>query len=90
MVSFKLSRSFWHLVCSLDKDLGLKTPSPSVTMSEKSEEEELLEANKQFGEKLPTDLLIKESPEHYSQSSPELSFQASENQWALDALRNCK
>ncbi|ETE57927.1 Rho guanine nucleotide exchange factor 12 [Ophiophagus hannah] len=73
---------------SPDKDLGLKTSSPSVTMSEKSEEEELLEANKQFGEKLPADLLIKESPEHYSQSSPELSFQASENRWALDALRN--
>ncbi|KAK9395014.1 rho guanine nucleotide exchange factor 12 [Crotalus adamanteus] len=74
---------------SPDKDLGLKTPSPSVMMSEKSEEEEeLLEANKQFGEKLSADLLIKESPEHYSQLSPELSFQASENRCALDALRN--
>ncbi|XP_007422937.1 rho guanine nucleotide exchange factor 12 isoform X1 [Python bivittatus] len=79
---------------SPDKDLGLESPlelktqSPSIAMSEKSEEEELLEANKQFGEKLSADLLIKESAEHYSQISPELSFQASENRWALDALRN--
>uniref|UniRef100_A0ABM5EQ95 Rho guanine nucleotide exchange factor 12 isoform X2 n=1 Tax=Pogona vitticeps TaxID=103695 RepID=A0ABM5EQ95_9SAUR len=79
---------------SPEKDLGLESPlmlkasSPSTAVSEKVEEEGLLAAGRQFGEKAPTDLLIKESPENYSHSSPELSFQLSEDRWALDALRN--
>ncbi|KAJ7304983.1 hypothetical protein JRQ81_010719 [Phrynocephalus forsythii] len=79
---------------SPDKDLGLESPlmrkasSPSAAVPEKVEEEALLEADRQFGEKNPTDLLIKESSENYSHSSPELSFQLSEERWALDALRN--
>ncbi|XP_061448356.1 rho guanine nucleotide exchange factor 12 isoform X2 [Rhineura floridana] len=79
---------------SPDKELGLESPlmlkaqSPSTAMSEKLEEEELLEADRRFGEKPPADLLIKESSEHYSHTGPEHSFQSSEDRWALDALRN--
>ncbi|XP_066495364.1 rho guanine nucleotide exchange factor 12 isoform X2 [Tiliqua scincoides] len=79
---------------SPDKDLGLESPlmlkaqSPSTAMSEKAEEEELLEAGRQFGKEPPANLLIKESSQHYDCSSPELSFQTSEERWALDALRN--
>ncbi|XP_060139089.1 rho guanine nucleotide exchange factor 12 isoform X2 [Zootoca vivipara] len=79
---------------SPDKDLGLESPlmakvqSPSAAMSEKLEEEELLEADRQFGGKPAAELLIKESPEHYSHTSPEHLFQSSEERWALDALRN--
>uniref|UniRef100_A0A670KF49 Rho guanine nucleotide exchange factor 12 n=1 Tax=Podarcis muralis TaxID=64176 RepID=A0A670KF49_PODMU len=81
-------------VCLLDKDMGLESPlmakvqSPSAAMSEKLEEEELLEAGRQFGEKPAAELLIKESSEHYSHTSPEHLFQSSEERWALDALRN--
>uniref|UniRef100_A0A8D2Q228 Rho guanine nucleotide exchange factor 12 n=1 Tax=Varanus komodoensis TaxID=61221 RepID=A0A8D2Q228_VARKO len=76
------------------KELGLESPlirkaqSPSAAMSERSEEEELLEADRSFGEKPPTDLLVKESPERYCHTSPDLSLQISEERWALDALRN--
>ncbi|XP_044295375.1 rho guanine nucleotide exchange factor 12 isoform X2 [Varanus komodoensis] len=79
---------------SPDKELGLESPlirkaqSPSAAMSERSEEEELLEADRSFGEKPPTDLLVKESPERYCHTSPDLSLQISEERWALDALRN--
>uniref|UniRef100_A0A670KDI9 Rho guanine nucleotide exchange factor 12 n=1 Tax=Podarcis muralis TaxID=64176 RepID=A0A670KDI9_PODMU len=68
--------------------LMAKVQSPSAAMSEKLEEEELLEAGRQFGEKPAAELLIKESSEHYSHTSPEHLFQSSEERWALDALRN--
>ncbi|XP_053125152.1 rho guanine nucleotide exchange factor 12 isoform X2 [Hemicordylus capensis] len=80
---------------SPDKDLGLESPLllkaqplSAASVSEKSEEEELLEAEGPFGKEPPADLLIKESSERYSHTSPELPFQISEEQWALDALRN--
>ncbi|XP_062995051.1 rho guanine nucleotide exchange factor 12 isoform X2 [Elgaria multicarinata webbii] len=79
---------------SPDKDVGSESPpmqkaqSPLTAMSEKLEEEEPLEANRQFGEKPPADLLIKESSEHCCHTSPEPPFQISEDRWALDALRN--
>lgn len=83
-------------VCLLDKDLGLESPlmqkaeSPSAAMSEKLEEEELLEANRQFDKEPPADLLIKEPSEHYDRPSSEPTSHISEERWALDALRNCK
>ncbi|XP_048367945.1 rho guanine nucleotide exchange factor 12 isoform X3 [Sphaerodactylus townsendi] len=79
---------------SPDKDLGLESPlmlkaqSPSTAMSEKLVEEELLEASRPFGKGPPTDLLIKESSEHYGPPSSEHVAQISEERWALDALRN--
>ncbi|KAH0623302.1 hypothetical protein JD844_031479 [Phrynosoma platyrhinos] len=71
---------------SPDKDLEME--SPSTAISEKVEEEELLQADRRFREKPPADLLIKESSDNYSHMAPELSFQISEDRWALDALRN--
>lgn len=82
------------LVCLPDKDLEtpltLKAQSPSTSMSEKAEEEELLEAGQQFGKEPRANLLIKESPQHCACTSPDTSLQISEERWALDALRNGK
>ncbi|XP_077162904.1 rho guanine nucleotide exchange factor 12 isoform X3 [Paroedura picta] len=79
---------------SPDKDLGLESPlmlkaeSPSAAMAEKLEEEELLEADSQFGKEPPAELLIKEPSEHCGPPSSESASQISEERWALDALRN--
>uniref|UniRef100_A0A8D0H3M1 Rho guanine nucleotide exchange factor 12 n=1 Tax=Sphenodon punctatus TaxID=8508 RepID=A0A8D0H3M1_SPHPU len=72
----------------LESPLMLKAQSPSTIMSEKSEEEELLVAERQFGKDQRPELLIKESSERYEHTAPDLPFQISEEQWALDALRN--
>ncbi|XP_042327797.1 rho guanine nucleotide exchange factor 12 isoform X2 [Sceloporus undulatus] len=71
---------------SPDKDLEVESPSTAIL--EKVEEEEILEAGRRFREKPPAELLIKESSDNYSHMTPELSFQISEDRWALDALRN--
>uniref|UniRef100_A0A8D0KNC0 Rho guanine nucleotide exchange factor 12 n=1 Tax=Salvator merianae TaxID=96440 RepID=A0A8D0KNC0_SALMN len=79
---------------SPDKDLGLastlilKAQSPSTAMAEKSEEEQLFEAEQQFGRQTQADLLIQESCEHYRHTGPVRPFQASEERWALNALRD--
>ncbi|XP_067420980.1 rho guanine nucleotide exchange factor 12 isoform X2 [Emydura macquarii macquarii] len=79
---------------SPDKDLGLESPlmlkakSPSAIMSEKSEVEDLLVTERHFEEAPGAELTLKESSAHYEQATPNLPFQISEEQWALDALRN--
>lgn len=68
----------------------LKAKSPSAIMSEKSEVEDLLVTERHFEEAPGAELTLKESSAHYEQATPNLPFQISEEQWALDALRNCE
>uniref|UniRef100_A0A8C3L6F3 Rho guanine nucleotide exchange factor 12 n=1 Tax=Chrysolophus pictus TaxID=9089 RepID=A0A8C3L6F3_CHRPC len=75
-----------------DKDLGLDSPlilnaQTSPTMSEKSEVESLLVAERQFDKVQQADLALKESSPCYEHTATNLPL-VSGGQWALDALRN--
>ncbi|XP_010721961.1 rho guanine nucleotide exchange factor 12 isoform X2 [Meleagris gallopavo] len=77
---------------SPDKDLGLDSPlilnaQTSPTMSEKSEVESLLVAERQFDKVQQADLALKESSPCYEHTASNLPL-VSGGQWALDALRN--
>uniref|UniRef100_A0A8C8VHS2 Rho guanine nucleotide exchange factor 12 n=1 Tax=Pelusios castaneus TaxID=367368 RepID=A0A8C8VHS2_9SAUR len=78
---------------SPDKELGLESPlmlkaqSPLANMSKKPEVEDLLVTEEHFA-KEQAELTLKESSAHYEPAIPDLPFQISGKQWALDALRN--
>ncbi|XP_042738160.1 rho guanine nucleotide exchange factor 12 isoform X1 [Lagopus leucura] len=77
---------------SPDKDLGLDSPlilnaQTSPTMSEKSEVESLLVAERQFDKVQQADLALKEASPCYEHTATNLPL-VSGGQWALDALRN--
>ncbi|XP_072210793.1 rho guanine nucleotide exchange factor 12 isoform X3 [Excalfactoria chinensis] len=77
---------------SPDKDLGLDSPlilnaQTSPTVSEKSEVESLLVAERQYDKVQQADLALKESSPCYEHTATSLPL-VSGGQWALDALRN--
>uniref|UniRef100_A0A7M4FT15 Rho guanine nucleotide exchange factor 12 n=1 Tax=Crocodylus porosus TaxID=8502 RepID=A0A7M4FT15_CROPO len=91
----QLTYNYFCVFCLLDKELGLepslilKTQSPSAVMSEKSEVEDLLVTERQFGKEQQEDeLVLKESSACCEQATADVPFRVSEERWALDALRS--
>uniref|UniRef100_A0A8C6A9W2 Rho guanine nucleotide exchange factor 12 n=1 Tax=Marmota marmota marmota TaxID=9994 RepID=A0A8C6A9W2_MARMA len=80
---------------SPDRDLGLESPlisskpqSHSLSISGKSEADDLFVTERQFAKEQHTDGTLKESGENYQITIPDPHLPVSEERWALDALRN--
>ncbi|KAM4849047.1 rho guanine nucleotide exchange factor 12 isoform X2 [Urocitellus parryii] len=80
---------------SPDRDLGLESPlisskpqSHSLSISGKSETDDLFVTERQFAKEQHTDGTLKESGENYQITIPDPYLPVSEERWALDALRN--
>ncbi|XP_064433403.1 rho guanine nucleotide exchange factor 12 isoform X8 [Mirounga angustirostris] len=80
---------------SPDRDLGLESPlisskpqSHSLGTSGKSEVDDLFVAERQFAKEQHADGTLQEAGASYQITTPDPHLPASEERWALDALRN--
>ncbi|XP_021552130.1 rho guanine nucleotide exchange factor 12 isoform X6 [Neomonachus schauinslandi] len=80
---------------SPDRDLGLESPlisskpqSHSLGTSGKSEVDDLFVAERQFAKEQHADGTLREAGASYQITTPDPHLPASEERWALDALRN--
>lgn len=70
--------------------MSSKPQSHSLGTSGKSEVDDLFVAERQFAKEQHADGTLQEAGASYQIPIPDPHLPASEERWALDALRNCK